>query len=194
MWFYCFSTLNACYLLAKEGYWKSSRKCSTTETHAMKRGIGRSLLFTLRGQWLEVIWSVAFFPLLFFKSTSRQAAGRGCGGRSRPRGKRGSRRQRQPPSAPNACCLVHALTCGFALCLLARVRTARIQKSTPDNFFMRSESHRRHKGEKLRAKDNAAPNRTGKCTATQLRLVFLIRNDRHKTSLWIFIWSAFEQP
>lgn len=44
-----------------------------------------------------------------------------------------------PPSTPSACYFVNALTCGFAHYLLSRVRMARIQKSTPNNFFMRSD-------------------------------------------------------
>lgn len=174
----------------------------------MKRGVGRSLLFTLSGQWLAVIWSVAFFPLLFFQSISQQGAGCGCSGLSGPRGQWGLWQRRRlaepgqtgaatPPSPPGACHLVNALTCGFARYLLSCVRMAWIQKSTPGNFFMRSDLLKvikAKKREKLRAKDNATSDRMGKCTAALLRLVFLIRNDRHKTSLWIFNWTAFEQP
>jgi len=64
----------------------------------MKRGIGQSLLFRLIGQRLAVIRSaVAFFPLLFLKSTPQQGVGHGYGGRSRPRDKQGpwQRWQRQ---------------------------------------------------------------------------------------------------
>lgn len=89
-----------------------------------------------------------------------------------------------PPRTPNACCFLNALVRGLALWM------ALVQKSTPSNFWwgLTPESHQCQKGVKLRAKKSASPGRTGKCT--QLRLMLLIRSDRHNVPLWVFFWTA----
>lgn len=172
----------------------------------MKRGVGRSHLFTLSGQWLAVIWSVAFFLLLFSKSTSRQGAGRGCGGCSGPQGKwgpgdgggawceRGGQQWQHPPHSQCTLLSFNVQVSSLLTCTYKNGLDSEINSQQSFHEVWPPESHEWQKWEKLRAKDSTWQNGKIYCHAVETGVSgeeqWQTRNlivDFHLSSFWTAI-------